>query len=38
MNYVISNNISLKNQRFTPSGCKDTEIQKFEFVAKTQLL
>ena len=33
MNYVISN-----NQRFTASGCKDTEIQKLEFVAKTQFL
>ena len=31
MNYVISKNISLKNQRFTQSGCKDTEIYKFEF-------
>ena len=38
MNYVRSNNLSLKYQRFTPSGCKDTGIGKFEFVAKTQFL
>jgi len=30
--------LSLKYQRFTPSGCKDKEIRNFEFVAKTQFL
>ena len=35
---VKSNNISLKYQRFTPSGCKDIRIRKFKFVAKTQFL
>ena len=34
MNSVRSNN----KQRFTPSGCKDTGIRKFYFVAKTQFL
>ena len=38
MNNVRSNNLSLKYQRFTPSGCKNKEIRKCEFVAKTQLL
>ena len=38
MNSVRSNNLSLKYQRFTPSGCKDIGIIKFEFVAKTQVL
>ena len=33
-----SNNLSLKYQRSTPSDYKDTEIRKFEFVAKTQFL
>ena len=28
-NSVGSNNLSLKYQRFTPSGCKDIEITKF---------
>ena len=32
---VTSNNMSLKYQRFTPSGCKDKGIKKYEFVAKT---
>ena len=27
---------STKNQSFTPSGCKDIGIRKFEFMAKTQ--
>jgi len=27
--------LSLKYQRFTPSGFKDIAIRKFEFVAKT---
>ena len=35
MNYFRSNNDSLKNQRLTPSGCKDMTIRKSEFVAKT---
>ena len=38
MNYVRSNNLSLKYQRCWPSGCKDIGIRKFEFVAKTQFL
>ena len=38
MNSVRSNNVSLKYQRPTPSGCKDIGIRKFEFVAKTQFL
>ena len=36
MNSVRSTSPSLKYQRFTKSGCKDVEIIKFEFVAKTQ--
>ena len=40
MNSVRSNNQSLKFQRFTPSGCKDIEleIRKFESTEKTQFL
>ena len=38
MNYVKSNNLSLKYQRVTPSGRRDKGIRKFEFVAKTQIL
>ena len=38
LNYVKSNHLSLKYQRFTPSDCKDIEIIKFEFVAKTNSL
>ena len=38
MNYVRSNSLSLKNQMFTLSYCKDIGIRKFEFVAKTQFL
>ena len=38
MNAVRSNNVSLKNQRFTSSGYKDIRITKIEFVAKTQFL
>ena len=38
MNSVRSNHLSLKYQRFTPSGYKDIGIRKFEFVAKTQFL
>ena len=37
-NSVKSKNLSLKSQRFTPSGCKDKGIRKFEFMAKTQFL
>ena len=41
MNYVRPNNLSLKYERFTaftPSGCTDMGIQKFEFVEKTEFL
>ena len=38
MKSVRSKYLSLKYQMFTPSGCKDIEIRKFEFVAKTQLI
>ena len=38
MNSVRSKSLSLKYHRFTASGCKDIEIRKFEFVAKTQFL
>ena len=37
-NSVRSNNLSLKYQRFIPTGCRDIEIRKFEVVAKTQFL
>ena len=33
-----SNSLSLKYQRFTPSGCKDIGVRKCKFVAKTQFL
>ena len=33
-----SNSLSLKYQRFKPSGCKDIGVNKFKFVAKTQFL
>ena len=32
--FIRSNYLSSKNQRFTPSGCKDKWIRKFEFVGK----
>ena len=32
MNSVISNNLSLKYQGFTPSGCWDIGVRKFEFL------
>ena len=32
------NSLSLKYQRFTPSGCKDIGVRKCKFVAKTQFL
>ena len=39
MNSIKSNNqVSLKYERFTPSGFKDKLIRKFEFVAQTQFL
>ena len=38
MNYAISINLSLKNQNFTLSGCKEIGIQQFEVEAKTQFL
>ena len=38
MNYVGSNNLSLKYQRFTTLGVKDIGIRKSEFVTKNQLL
>ena len=38
MNSVKWNNLRLKYHRFTPSGCKDIRIRKFEFVAKIQFL
>ena len=36
MNYVGSNNLSLKYQKFTLLGCNDIGFRKFKFVAKTQ--
>ena len=38
INSVRSNSLSLKYQRFTPSGCEAIGVRKFEFVAKTQFL
>ena len=38
MNSVSSNNLSLKYQKLTQSGCKDIRILIFGFVAKTQIL
>ena len=38
MTSVNSNNLNLKYQRFTLSGCKDIGIRKLGFVAKTQFL
>ena len=38
MNFVRSNNLSLKYQRFTPSGSKDKGIVKIELVSKIQFL
>ena len=38
-NYLLDQTIvSFKYKRFTPSGCEDIGIRKFEFVAKTQFL
>ena len=38
MNSVRLNNLTLKYQRFLPSGCNDIRFRKVEFVAKTQFL
>ena len=38
MNFVWTNNLSLKYQVCTPSECKDIVIRKFEYDAKTQFL
>ena len=38
MDLVKSKGLSLKYKRFTPPGCKDIKIGKFELVAKTQFL
>ena len=38
MNSDRSNNVSLKYQSFTSSGCKDIGFTKTECVAKTQFL
>jgi len=38
INHVRSSTQILKYRRFTPSGCKDKVIRKYEFVAKTQFL
>ena len=38
MNSVWSYNLSFRFQRFTPHGCKDIAIKKFEFVARTPFL
>ena len=35
MNSVRSNNLSLKNQRFTLSGCSQLGIRQFKFVTNT---
>ena len=38
INSVRSNSLRLKYQRSKPSGCKDIEVRKCKFVAKTQFL
>ena len=38
LNSVRINSLSLKYERFTPTGCKDIGNRTFEFVAKTQFL
>ena len=38
MNFVGSEKLGLKYERFTPSFCKDIRMSYFEFVAKTQFL
>ena len=37
-NSVWSKSLSLKYQKFTPSGCEDIGIRTFKFVGKFQLL
>ena len=37
-NCLGSNNKSSKYQRFTPSGCRDIGVRKFQFVTKTHFL
>ena len=38
MKAIRSNNVSLKYQKFTSSGCKDIGFTKTEFEAKTPFL
>ena len=38
INFVGSNSLNLKYQRFTSSICEDIGIRKFKFVARTQIL
>ena len=38
MNSLRSNNLSLKYQRFTTSGCKDIGIKQFQFLVKAEFL
>jgi len=38
MIFVRSNSQSLKYQSFTPYGCEDIRIGKFEFAARAQFL
>jgi len=38
MNSVQSDNLTLKYQRLTSSGCKDIGIRKIKLVEKTQFL
>ena len=38
LNHVRPKSLSLKYQRFTPSGLKEIGIRQFEFVTKTQFL
>ena len=35
---VRLNNLSFKYERYTPPGCKDKAMRKFEFVVKTPFL
>ena len=36
--FQIRNSVRSDNLRFTPSGCKDIGMSKFDFVAKNQFL
>ena len=36
MNSIRSNNLRLKYQRFTPSGCKDIGVKNLELVEKAK--